>query len=53
MFTDTGFINRKSLAGNVCYQNYFTENFICIISMKDRKDAVDSLVTFAHNVGPL
>ena len=35
VFTDTGFINRKSLARNVCYQGFSAENFICIILMKD------------------
>ena len=50
VFTDTIFINRKSLAGNVCYQGYFVENFIRVIPLKDRKDAADSLMTFAHDV---
>ena len=51
VFTDTGFINQKSLTGNVCYQGYSAELFIRIISIKNTKDAADSLITFAHDVG--
>ena len=53
VFTDTGFINRTSLAQNTCYQGYSAEKFIKIIPMRDRKDAPDSLMTFAHDVGAL
>ena len=51
VFTDTGFINRTSLAQNTCYQGYFGENFIKIIPTRDQKDAPDSLLAFAHDVG--
>ena len=50
VYTDTGFINRKSLSQNVCCQCYSALNFIKIIPMRDRKDAADSLMTFAHDV---
>ena len=53
VYTDTSLINRRSLSGNVCYQSYFAEYFIKIIPMKDRKNAADSLMTFAHDVGAL
>ena len=51
MYTDTGFIKTKSLAQNTCYQGYSSENFIKIIPMRDQKDAPDSLLAFAHDVG--
>ena len=51
VFTDTGFINRTSLAQNTCYQGYSAENFIKIIPMRDQKDALDSLLAFVHDVG--
>ena len=51
VFTATGFINRRSIAQNVCYQGYSAENFIRIIPMRDRKDAANSLMIFAHDVG--
>ena len=50
VYTDTGLINWRSLSGNMCYQGYSAEHFIKIIPMKDRKDAADSLITFAYNV---
>ena len=51
VYTDTGFINTKSLAQNTCYQGYSSDNFIKIIPMRDQKDAPDSLLAFAHDVG--
>ena len=52
VFTDTGFINRTSLAQNTCYQGYSAENYIKMISMSDvKKDAPDRLLAFAHAVG--
>ena len=51
VFTDTGFINRTSLAQNTCYQGYSAKNFIKSIPMRDRKDAPDSLLAFVHDVG--
>ena len=52
VYTDTGFINTRSLAQNTCYQGYSAENFIKIIPMRDtKKEATDSLLTFAHDVG--
>ena len=51
VFTDTGYINRTSLAQNTYYQGYSAEHFIKIIPMKDQKDAPDSLLAFAHDVG--
>ena len=51
VFTDTGFINTESLAGNTCYQGYSSKNFVHIIPMKERTDAADSLMSFAHDVG--
>ena len=51
VFTDTGFINLRSIAGNTCYQGYSAEKFIKIIPMRDRKDTPDSLMTFVHDVG--
>ena len=51
VLTDTGFINQTSLAQNTCYQGYSAEKFIKIIPMRDRKDAPDSLLAFAHDVG--
>ena len=51
IYTDTGFINTKSLAQNTCYQGYLSDNFIKIIPMRDQKDAPDSLLAFAHDVG--
>ena len=40
-YTDTGFINVKSLAQNTCYQGYSAENFIYIDPMRDRTDCAD------------
>ena len=52
IFTDTGFINTRSLAQNTCYQGYSAENFIKIIPMRDdKKDALDSLLAFVHDAG--
>ena len=51
VYTDTGFIKTKSLAQNTCYQGYSSENFIKIIPMRDQKEAPDSLLSFAHDVG--
>ena len=52
VYTDTGFINIRSLAQNTCYQGYSAENFIKIIPMRDtKKDAPDSLLAFAHDIG--
>ena len=51
VYTDTGFINVKSLAQNTCYQGYSAENFVYIDPMRDRKDCTDSLMNFAHSVG--
>ena len=51
VFTDTGFINRTSLAQNTCYQGYSAEKFIKIIPMRDKKDAPYSLLAFAYDVG--
>ena len=52
VFTDTGFINRRSLAQNTCYQGYSAENFIKIIPMQAaKKDTPGSLLAFAHDVG--
>ena len=51
VFTDTSFINRTSLAQKKCYQGYFAENFIKIIPMRDQRDAPDSLLAFANDVG--
>ena len=51
VFTDTGFINQPSLAQNTCYQGYSAENFIKIKPIRDRIDAPDSLLAFAHDFG--
>ena len=51
VFTDTGFINRTSLAQNTCHQGYSAEKIIKLIPMRDRKDAADSQLAFVHNVG--
>ena len=51
VYTDTGFINVKSLAQNTCYQGYSAENFVYIDSVRYRKDCGDSLMNFAHSVG--
>ena len=53
VFMDTGFINQISLAQNTCHQGYSAENYINIIPMRDRKNAPDSLLTFAHDGGAL
>ena len=50
-YTDTGFINVKSLAQNTCYQGYSAENFIYIDPMRDRTDCADSLMNFVNTVG--
>ena len=51
VYTDTGFINARSLAQNTCYQGYSTENFIQIYPMSDEKECGDSLMQFAQDVG--
>ena len=51
VYTDTGFMNIKSLAQNTCYQGYSSDNFIKIIPMRDQTDAPDSLLAFAHDIG--
>ena len=37
VYTDTGFINTRSLAQNTCYLGYSAKNFIRIIPMRDAK----------------
>ena len=51
VYTDTGFINIKSLKQKTCYQGYSCENFIHIDPLRDRKEAGDSLFRFAKDVG--
>ena len=50
VYTDTGFINIKSLKQKTCYQGYSCENFIHIDPMRDRKEARDSLFCFTTDV---
>ena len=51
VYSNTGFINVKSLKHNMCYQGYSSPNFIHINPMRDEKEAGDSLQNFIHNVG--
>ena len=51
VYTDTGFINTKSLKQNTCYQGYSCENFIHIDPMRGRKESGDSLFFFATDIG--
>ena len=50
-YTDTGFINVKSLTQNTCYQGYSTENFIYIDPMRKEKNCADSLLNFVNSIG--
>ena len=51
VYTDTVFINVKSLAQNTCYQGYSVENVVYVDSMRDMKDYAESFMNFAHSVG--
>ena len=53
VFSDTGFINVKSLRQNMCYQGYSLQNFVYICSIRDQKEAGRSLMEFFNNIGAL
>ena len=51
VFTDTCFVNVKSMKQNTCYQGYSCDNLIRIYPMRSQTDAAQSLIDFAHEVG--
>ena len=50
VYSDTGFINIKSLKQNTCYQAYSSQKFVHIHPMQRQIEAGNSLFDFSHDI---
>ena len=51
VYSDTGYVNVRSLKQHTCYQGFSSENMVQIYPMRDEKEASSALLDFAHDVG--